>query len=211
MDMSTLYFLRHAESVANSKNLLAGRIDFPLSETGKADAKDLADDFSQRFTIDGLWCSPLLRAQQTAAPFLTACNTPIRFDPRLIEQHLGRFSGLSYDQVEADPAYRTERSARWKWIPEGGGESYEMIAKRVADFFMDLRQCCQSEGLNNVLIVTHAVTLRLIHATLENILPNYPQTIAGNGELWVAPLLPPGQACTIQTVKLGSGPRQHRA
>ena len=209
--MTTLYFVRHAESIANAQHLLAGRKDFPLSDIGKADALALAREFSQHYQIDALWCSPLLRAQQTAAPFLNACNTPMQFDQRLIEQDLGRFSGLSYSQAEADPAYCTERSARWDWIPEGGGESYRMIADRVADFFRDFRETCAQNKLEQVLIVTHAVTMRLIRATLECTLPRYPEAIAGNGELWITELLPPSQAATLQSISLGNGPRSNRA
>ena len=40
--MTTLYLIRHAESVANADNLLAGRIDYPLSPTGKLDAAAIA-------------------------------------------------------------------------------------------------------------------------------------------------------------------------
>ncbi len=72
--MTTLYLIRHAESVANADNLLAGRIDYPLSPTGKLDAAAIASEFATKFAIDLIWCSPLLRAQQTAAPFLVAGN-----------------------------------------------------------------------------------------------------------------------------------------
>ena len=70
--MTTLYLVRHAESVANADNLLAGRIDYPLSPTGKLDAAAIATEFAAKIDVDLIWCSPLLRAQQTAAPFLVA-------------------------------------------------------------------------------------------------------------------------------------------
>ena len=210
--MSTLlYLIRHAESVANAANLLAGRSDFALTPTGKSDAAALAADFSSARSVGAIWCSPLLRAQQTAAPFVLACDAPLRLDERLQEQHLGRFSGLSYPEVEADPAYCRERSARWDWVPEGGGESYRMIAERVQSFLRDLRERCADENLQQVLIVTHAVTLRLFRACLENTLPRYPETIAGNGEVWSTLLPPEGQATTVETVALAHTTRAHRA
>ena len=206
-----LYLIRHAQSVANAANLLAGRTDFALTTAGKNDAATLAADFSSSRAVDAIWCSPLLRAQQTAAPFVLACDAPLRLDERLQEQHLGRFSGLSYLEVEADPGYCRERSARWDWVPEGGGESYRMIADRVQSFLRDLRERCADEDLQQVLIVTHAVTLRLFRACLENTLPRYPDTIAGNGEVWSALLSPEGQATTVETVALAHTTRTHRA
>lgn len=209
--MTTLFLIRHAESVANAANLLAGRKDFPLTATGKSDAAALADVFASSRTVDAIWCSPLLRAQQTAAPFVLACDAPLRLDERLQEQHLGRFSGLSYPEVEADPAYCRQRNARWDWVPDGGGESYRMIAERVESFLQELREHCVSEQLQQVLLVTHAVTLRLFRACLENTLPRYPETIAGNGEVWSALLTPDGVPSVVETVGLSCGVRVSRA
>jgi len=209
--MTTLFLIRHAESVANAANLLAGRKDFPLTAAGKSDAAALAEDFASSRTVDAIWCSPLLRAQQTAAPFVVACDAPLRLDERLQEQNLGRFSGLSYPEVEADPAYCRQRNARWDWVPDGGGESYRMIADRVESFLLELRERCVSEQLQQVLLVTHAVTLRLFRACLENTLPRYPETIAGNGEVWSALLTPDGVPSVVETVGLSRGVRVSRA
>jgi broad specificity phosphatase PhoE len=210
-DMTKLFLARHAESVANVDNLLAGRLDFPLSATGKMDAAAIAEEFSSKVKVDLIWCSPLLRAQQTAAPFVVACDAPLRIDERLQEQHMGRFSGLSYREVEADPAYCHDRTARWDWVPEGGGESYRMIAGRVESFLADLRRECDRQHLQSVLIVTHAVTMRLFRACFEATLPRYPERIAGNGEVWSVELLPAGTPSTIRTIDLAHGQRDHRA
>jgi broad specificity phosphatase PhoE len=209
--MTTLFLIRHAESLANARNLLAGRIDFALTEAGKQDASALAADFAESRRLDAIWCSPLLRAEQTAAPFVVACDAPLRIDERIQEQHMGRFSGLSYSEVERDAGYCTDRLARWDWVPEGGGESYRMIAGRVQAFLADLRENCRNEKLANVLIVTHAVTLRLFRACLEGTLPAYPERIAANGEVWSAPLPAAGASTHIESVHLAHGTREHRA
>lgn len=209
--MTNLYLIRHAESVANADNLLAGRIDYPLSATGKLDASAIAAEFAAAIDVDLIWCSPLLRAQQTAAPFIVACNAPLRIDERIQEQHMGRFSGKSYPEVESDAGYCHDRTARWDWVPEGGGESYRMIAERVESFLGDLRAQCDQEKLQNVLIVTHAVTLRLFRACLEATLPRYPKRIAGNGEVWSAELTPAGTPSPIKVIELSHGSRAHRA
>ena len=208
--MTTLFLIRHAESAANAGNVLAGRLNFPLSATGKLDAAALADEFSSIQSIDAIWCSPLLRAQQTAAPFVSACDAPLRLDERLQEQHLGRFSGMTYAEAESDAGYCRERSARWGWVPEGGGESYAMIAERVQSFLCDLRDQCEREHLERVLLVTHAVTMRLFRACLECTLPRYPEQIAGNGEVWRVSLMPEGSAAVIESVALVRGSRDHR-
>lgn len=209
--MTRVFFIRHAESTANAKNLIAGRMDYSLTEAGKCDAGALAAEFASSKRVDVIWCSPLLRAQQTAAHFVLACNAPLRLDERLLEQHVGRFSGLSYAEVGCDPGYCSDRLARWDWVPEGGGESYSMIAKRVQSFLTDLREQCEHEKLESVLLVTHAVTLRLFRACLEGTLPGYPVKIAANGEVWSALLPPEGVSTSIETVKFSHGFREHSA
>jgi broad specificity phosphatase PhoE len=211
ISMTRLFLLRHAESVANARNLLAGRVDYALTETGKQDAAALAAEFALIQKVDKIWCSPLLRAQQTAAPFVVACDAPLRLDGRMQEQHMGRFSGLSYEQVESDAGYCADRTARWDWVPEGGGESYRMIAARVESFLNDLRLTCENERIERVLLVTHAVTLRLFRACIEATLPAYPEKIAANGEIWTAELMSAGVPTKIEVLALNSGTRAHRA
>jgi broad specificity phosphatase PhoE len=73
--------------------------------------------------------------------------------------------------------------ARWEWVPEGGGESYKTVADRVRVFFEWLQQSTISDE-DTILVVTHAVTMRMIRALLENTIPSYPESIAANGEIW---------------------------
>ena len=55
-----------------------------------------------------------------------------------------------------------------------------MIANRVRPFFSWLDGRSEQE----ILVVSHAVTMRLIRAHLEMTLPEYPLPIARNGEVW---------------------------
>jgi broad specificity phosphatase PhoE len=110
---------------------------------------------------------------------------------------------MGYDEAEADPGYMTDRTRRWKWTPEGGGESYEAISLRVKDFLSSLLDRAETD----VLVVTHAVTLRLFRAVLEGTLPSYPENIPGNGELWSCSWA--GVPTTVHTLPLGPGPRKH--
>jgi Fructose-2,6-bisphosphatase len=178
----TLFLMRHAESEANALDILAGRKDYGLTRKGESDAEAVASRFLAGHRIDAIIASPLLRARQTAEPFARATGLEPRLDAAIAEQDMGVFAGKTYAQVEADPAYELDKSKRWDWAPPGGGESYRMIAARLVPFFKrldDLRDC----GPERLLVVTHAVTLRLMIATLEGELPSYPVTLARNGEI----------------------------
>jgi broad specificity phosphatase PhoE len=185
-----LYFMRHAESEANLLDILAGRKDYSLTAKGKDDAEAVAAAFLPSHPIDAIIASPLLRARQTAEPFARITRLKIRADDALVEQDMGAFGGKTYAEAEADPAYELDKSKRWDWAPPGGGESYRMIAERIKPFFERLdvsrnldEEASKTGAPERILVVTHAVTLRLIVATLAGSLPAYPTTLARNGEI----------------------------
>lgn len=178
--MTILYFMRHAESEANISDILASQLDFPLTEKGKLDAIQIAKEVLQAHSIDHIITSPLMRAKQTAEPFEKLSGLIAETDIRVIEQDLGKYAGKTYAQLNHEVDYCHDRSLRWKWIPEGKGESYEMIAERLKPFFDEMFRCENK----HILIITHAVTMRMIKSILLNILPDYPSDIAHNGEIW---------------------------
>lgn len=191
--MLTLYFTRHAESTANAAKVLASQMSYPLSDKGRESAKIVAADFKEDVlgsrTIDRLLVSPLTRAVQTAEPFSRTLSVPVELETRLMEQHIGRFSGMAYSELPHQPDYEHRKDKRWEWIPEGGGESYRMIAERVAEFFQELEKTyvltIDSATDNKAfLCITHGVTLRLIYGLLKNSFPEYPSWLAHNGEVW---------------------------
>jgi broad specificity phosphatase PhoE len=197
--MKTIYFIRHAQSEANLKDILASRQDFPLTEKGRQEAVVIASEFKDIAELDRIFCSPLIRAQQTAQPIAEAFGLDFETDERITEQDLGVFSGMTYAELDDRPDYMHERSKRWKWIPEGGGESYEMIANRLEPFFQSLQSL---EG-DRILFVTHAVTLRMVKATLAQTLPNYPHEIAKNGEIWKVQFTGLGNIHEVESIFLG--------
>jgi broad specificity phosphatase PhoE len=207
--MKNLFFIRHAESQANVQNILASQIDFPLSKKGRQDAARIAEAFSQKQRIERIISSPLTRAVQTAEAFARLNNTAIERNDLLMEQHLGRYSGLTYDEVQNEAEYVHDREKRWQWVPEGGGESYEMIAKRLTTFFLEFTA---QQNHYDTLIVTHAVTLRMVRALLENTIPEYPLEIAKNGEIWQTEFQTLGQYHPIKSIFLGNSEEMnHRA
>jgi broad specificity phosphatase PhoE len=179
--MPTLFFMRHAESEANRNRILASQTDVSLTPEGMQGAFDVARDFLIFFNIDFIITSPQLRACQTGNPFEKMSGKKAEIDKSISEQHFGRFTGMSYDVVKLDPAYEKDVTKRWNWIPEGGGESYKMLASRITPFFNRFERL---DDDSNYLIVSHAVTLRIIKGLLENTLPLYPEKIANNGEIW---------------------------
>jgi broad specificity phosphatase PhoE len=193
--MPKLFIIRHCESVANSRNLLASRMDFPLSEKGLLSASQIAGNFSKKHKVGRIISSPLTRAMQTAAPFSEIFNLNIETDIRLMEQDFGNFAGRTFEELRDNKEYQWDRSKRWDWIPAGNGESYRMVAQRVLPFLTEVGKLKEGE---NILIVTHAVTMRMIRGILENTLPLYPENLPANGEIWEVDFEGPGRPYVIK-------------
>ena len=61
-----LLLARHGQTADNANGLILGHRDPPLSELGEQQAGQLAIQAKARGVV-AIWCSPLLRARQTAA------------------------------------------------------------------------------------------------------------------------------------------------
>ncbi|MCK5734927.1 MAG: histidine phosphatase family protein, partial [Spirochaetaceae bacterium] len=125
--MNYLYFIRHAESEANKKRILASRLPFPLTEEGQEDARRIASELKELVPVNRIISSPLLRAKQTAKAFAEVYKLPITLNETLSEQDLGPYSGMNYDEVKSEPEYQADPLLRWDWVPGGTGESYAMV------------------------------------------------------------------------------------
>lgn len=66
--MKSIFIIRHGESTANAGERTDAHDTIPLSEKGKAQAENLAKEFS--VTPDLIIVSPFTRTQETARPFI---------------------------------------------------------------------------------------------------------------------------------------------
>ncbi|HEX7540897.1 MAG TPA: histidine phosphatase family protein [Anaerolineales bacterium] len=117
-------FLRHGESVGNLENRFQGHADFPLTETGRAQARALAERWqAEGRTFDRVFSSPLLRACETAEIICAALNMPLELDPDWMEINNGLLAGLSDSEAAQSvprPAFitpytHTGRTGESRW------------------------------------------------------------------------------------------------
>jgi len=74
-----LYLIRHAEAEDLGAGGVTRDFDRPLTARGRAQSRALADAFAKRhITVDALAASPLVRAHQTAAEFLSVLAPNVR-------------------------------------------------------------------------------------------------------------------------------------
>ena len=77
-----LYIMRHGRTVWNMEHKLQGKTDVPLSEAGRPVVEQAAAAYRNTH-IDVCYCSPLIRAMETAEIVLRGREIPIITDVRL--------------------------------------------------------------------------------------------------------------------------------
>jgi broad specificity phosphatase PhoE len=128
-ETTIVHLLRHGE-VYNPEGLLYGRLpDYHLSETGVLMAKAAAKWFSGR-DVTVLHCSPMERAQETAAPLAEDFGLPVEIDERLIEA-TNRFEGMKFGQGDASLTKPANLSLMRNPFRPSWGEPYAELAQRM--------------------------------------------------------------------------------
>jgi probable phosphomutase (TIGR03848 family) len=160
--MARIVLLRHAHSVANERNLLAGRTaGISLSKTGKEQAKDLIARLGN-IQFDEVAISPLQRCRETIDPWLdtTGAKSQIVVDDSISEVDYGNWSGKTLASLR--------RKAQWKVVqdfpsqmtfPEG--ESLLEMQGRALSGFYRLNAV---KGKGPRLLVSHGDVIKSIVA-----------------------------------------------
>lgn len=165
MQVRQILLIRHCEVPDEYRGRYIGSTDVPLSEAGRAAARNLAPQLA-RFAPETVLSSPLRRAAETAE--LAAPGREIRFDSRLAEIDFGEWEALTFAEIErlATP----EELRRWSEFPGEmrfpGGESFATFRRRVDEAFVELLAGSSGE---TVAIVTHGGPAMRILATLHHL------------------------------------------
>ncbi len=144
-----IYLVRQGETDWNLFRKANGVTDTYLNHTGIAQAKLQAENL-RSVSFDACLCSPQTRARQTCE---ITYKGPIVFDDRLAEIDCGEFEGK---EETADTI-----KLGWQAIQSGdmGAESWKEFTERNCDF---CDMVVEEHNGENVLIVTHAVNVRVI-------------------------------------------------
>ena len=148
----TVYFTRHGETEWNTHDYICGRTDLPLTDKGLRQAEELAAKLPS--DIGHILVSPLIRAQQTAAPCAERLGLVPVTDERLREWDYGDYEGR-HRSTEGYMEAKLEFGVR---MPRG--ESVFDIVSRVYPLLDELPQRYDK----NVLIVSHGGICRIIEA-----------------------------------------------
>ena len=166
--MTTILLARHGETDWNREGRWQGWADPPLNDTGRQQARQLADAL-RATPFDAVYTSDLRRAHETAEIVAAPHGVPVVADPGLREIDVGSWSGLT----------RAEFDERFPGSERPDGETREEHLGRVLH---TVERIARAHSGGRILIVSHGGTMRALrsHASDQ---PHHPIENCGVIEL----------------------------
>jgi probable phosphoglycerate mutase len=160
--VTTLLLVRHGETDWNADGRLQGQTDRPLSDYGRRQSRQLADELADE-EIEAIYASDLARARETANIVADRLRLPVTLDPDLQERDWGTWEGLTAAERE-----RVELV----------GESTEAHQERT---LRALGRIAERFPGGRILVVTHGGSMRRVQTVALGLaLP-----VVENGGVWI--------------------------
>jgi len=144
-----IYVIRHGETDWNLECKMQGHTDIPLNKTGILQAQTEAREIA-KVKIDHIYSSDLQRARQTAEIINKEFGLEVKLDKRIRESCFGDLEGRDYRNVDWEEFNSNPKKFNGETVPE--------VYSRVKSLLDEIK----SKNLENVLLVTHAGTVRML-------------------------------------------------
>lgn len=197
---------RHGETEWNRIGRWQGATDIPLSDVGRAQARELAERLVT-LRIGRIHASSLARARETAeivaatlaanpAAGLNAC-LPVNIDARLSERGYGCFEGLTRDECATRYPDVWERYLADRRLVPPDAEPQQDVVARLTAAMRDVAAAIQDDA--PALVISHGGSIRtFVHAATGLILPPL-----GNGAAVPLRATPDGGFVVAAEIDLG--------
>jgi probable phosphoglycerate mutase len=158
--MTNLYLARHGETDYNRRSQMQGRgIDAPLNETGRNQARAIADH-AKSLNLHHIYSSSLKRSSQTAAYVGQGCGLEVRSYSDLDEMDFGEYEGQKASEIKTE---LSTLHTTWKsgdvTFAAAGGESPQGVLDRAGT---KAEQIIEDHHTANLLFVLHGRLIRIL-------------------------------------------------
>ena len=158
--MSKIILMRHGQTEWNLEKRFQGSGDSPLTDEGLQQAV-LVSKKLEKCNIKAIYSSPRKRAVETAIPISQRLSLPVHKKPGLGEIALGKWEGKTYNEIKT--LYPLEYQAFFhdptSFSGVDGGETLIEVRDRAVKV---VEEIALTHLNNTVLIVSHAITIRLL-------------------------------------------------
>lgn len=149
---TVVLFVRHGTTATTGKVLPGRARGLHLADAGRAQAEAVADRLGRLKKVDAVYCSPLERTRETAAPIAARLGLSVGVEKGLLECDFGEWTGAELKTLFRLPEWHTVQR-----YPSGfrfpNGESFREMHLRITDTVARLR--ARHPG-QTVVVVSHA-------------------------------------------------------
>lgn len=155
--MTTIYMIRHGESVANERDVFIGHTDLPLTELGQKQA-EITAEYLKNIRPDAIYSSDLQRAYHTALATATPWGISVTQEMGLREIYAGDWEYVPFEKLQ-----RQCKDTYDIWLRDianarcDGGESVQEVGARV---YKTVEKIAQNHPDQVVFLFTHATPVR---------------------------------------------------
>lgn len=147
--MTDLILWRHGQTDYNLQGRIQGRVDIPLNDLGREQARRAADDIAA-LGPTRIVSSSLVRARATAELLASLTGLSVEIEPGLKEKSFGDWEGLKAADIRKQ---WPEHYATWRAggeLPQFGIEGRRQTAERVGE---TLKAIAAGSGKDDVVVV----------------------------------------------------------
>lgn len=186
--MAYLVLVRHGQSEWNALGLWTGQEDVPLTETGRAEARQAAEHLRDIELHQG-YTSTLGRAQQTLEEIKDALQhpaLPTSTSAALNERHYGDYQAKNKWDIKTQIGDEEFVKLRRNWDhPVPNGETLKDVHSRVLPYYQEHILADLKAG-KNVIVAAHGNSLRALMKHLDEVADDKVHELEiGTGEVHV--------------------------
>ena len=138
--MTTIFFIRHGQTLWNKELKYQGHSDIALSAEGLQQAERVARRL-RREPFAAIYSSDLSRAVVTAEKVAEHHSLPVVTMPEFREVGFGEWEGLKYDQIYAGWSAEIDKFFRYpSQVNIPGGETFHAVKDRTDRGLKQLRE-----------------------------------------------------------------------
>ncbi len=165
-----IYIVRHGETSENLNHIIQGHTNSVLNETGKLQAKNIAQEL-RNIKFDNIFSSDLLRTKETAEIIAIEQKLKVETTKALRERRWGHLEGKSVSIILTleELKKKLSKKDRLKYKPSDDIESDEEIISRLIPF---LREIAVGFIGKTILIVSHGGVMRILLQHLGRKVPH---------------------------------------
>lgn len=175
--MTTIYLVRHGQTLWNTEGRMQGFKDSPLTELGVTQANALSIKL-KHIDFNKIYSSSLSRAYNTASILRGNRSMKIIKNDNLREIYMGIWEGHTQEEIEKLEGKELYNfwNAPHKYNPKTGEDFYHLTKRAVKEV-----EKIAKEKDGNILIVSHAAFIKSFTTYISNLHIKH---------LWEAPFIP---------------------